>query len=185
VRRGRHLLSRLPVRQRLAADDEGLSKRLARGLEGQFTPQGVIARQELVNELIRPLQVTWEVRSEQVDLATVDFTHHDPALAERMPSLAQVTISAAVRPATSLLAVPKAQGRPLLPQAEGGPLRQVDRVHGGHDFHLRVNEEEVGGRLGLVQGLIRGKRVPEGPLAVRAARPGRILARGVREARRL
>jgi uncharacterized protein involved in exopolysaccharide biosynthesis len=69
-----------------AAEDEGLMRGLAHGPDGQLTPQGVIARQELVNRLIRTLKVTWDVRCEQADLVTVSFTHSDPILAERMPN---------------------------------------------------------------------------------------------------
>jgi uncharacterized protein involved in exopolysaccharide biosynthesis len=69
-----------------AAEDEGLMTGLPHGPDGQLTRQGIIARQELVNRLIRTLKVTWDVRSEQVDLITVGFTHDDPLLAERMPN---------------------------------------------------------------------------------------------------
>ena len=69
-----------------AAGDEGLMTGLAHGPDGQLALQGIIARQELVNRLIRTLKVTWDVRSEQVDLVTVSFTHNDPLLAERMPN---------------------------------------------------------------------------------------------------
>ena len=69
-----------------AAEDEGLMVGLAHGPDGQLTHRGVIARQELVNRLIRTLKATWDVRSEQVDLVTVSFTHNDPLLAERMPN---------------------------------------------------------------------------------------------------
>jgi uncharacterized protein involved in exopolysaccharide biosynthesis len=69
-----------------AAEDEGLMTGLPHGPDGQLTHQGIIARQELVNRLIRTLKVTWDVRSEQVDLVTVGFTHDDPLLAERMPN---------------------------------------------------------------------------------------------------
>ena len=69
-----------------AAEDEGLMTGLPHGPDGQLTHQGIIARQELVNRLIRTLKVTWDVRSEQVDLVTVSFTHDDPLLAERMPN---------------------------------------------------------------------------------------------------
>jgi len=69
-----------------AAEDERLMTGLPHGPDGQLTHQGIIARQELVNRLIRTLKVTWDVRSEQVDLVTVSFTHDDPLLAERMPN---------------------------------------------------------------------------------------------------
>ena len=69
-----------------AAEDERLMTGLPHGPDGQLTHQGIIARQELVNRLIRTLKVTWDVRSEQVDLVTVGFTHDDPLLAERMPN---------------------------------------------------------------------------------------------------
>jgi len=71
-----------------AAEDEGLMTGLPHGPDGQLTHQGIIARQALVNRLMLPqtLKVTWDVRSEQVDLITVGFTHDDPLLAERMPN---------------------------------------------------------------------------------------------------
>lgn len=71
-----------------AAEDEGLLKGpdFPRGSDGQLTPQGVTARQELVKRLMGDVKVKWDVRSEQVDLVSVSFTHNDRGLAERMPN---------------------------------------------------------------------------------------------------
>jgi uncharacterized protein involved in exopolysaccharide biosynthesis len=68
-----------------AAEDEGLTKGLPHGPDGQLTPTGVIARQDLVKLLMQATTLLWDVRSYHVDQITVRFTHSDPDLAERMP----------------------------------------------------------------------------------------------------
>jgi hypothetical protein len=69
-----------------AAEDEGLTRGLPHGPDGRLTRDGILTRQELVNKLIKALKITWDARSEQVDLVTVSFTHNDPNLAEQLPN---------------------------------------------------------------------------------------------------
>jgi len=66
----------------------GLTKGAAfpRGSDGQLTPEGIKARQELVKRLQEAIKTKWDVRSEQVDLVSVSFTHKDPELAEKLPN---------------------------------------------------------------------------------------------------
>ena len=69
-----------------AAEDEGLTKGLPHGPDGQLTAEGAMARQELVNALVAGTRVRWDARSEPVDLVAVTFTHDDPDVAARIPN---------------------------------------------------------------------------------------------------
>jgi len=69
-----------------AVEELGLTKGLPRSSDGQLTPKGIQARQKLVKRLGEAVKVDWEVRSEQVDLVSVRFTHEDPALAQQLPN---------------------------------------------------------------------------------------------------
>ncbi len=64
----------------------GMTRGIPRGLDGQLTLAGKMAKQQLIDDLRMNLAVKWEVRSEQVDLISVSFTHHDAVLAEQIPN---------------------------------------------------------------------------------------------------
>ncbi|MBM4016882.1 MAG: hypothetical protein FJ288_00920 [Planctomycetes bacterium] len=64
----------------------GLDAPLPRGPDGRLAADGVRAKQELVTALQAALKVNFEVRSDQVDLVSVTFTHPDPRLAQEMPN---------------------------------------------------------------------------------------------------
>jgi len=69
-----------------AIDELGLTKGLPRTDDGQLTVKGTMAKQELVKRLREAVKVDWEVRSEQVDLVSVSFTHEKPELAQKLPN---------------------------------------------------------------------------------------------------
>jgi len=51
--------------------------------------RGVTVRErkdKLIREIMKRIVVRWEVRSDQVDLVSVKFTHHDPELAQKIPN---------------------------------------------------------------------------------------------------
>lgn len=68
-----------------AAEDLGLfqGEESPRTPDGELTARAERARQALVRSLQQKLQVQWEVRSKQVDLIAVSFTHSDPELARK------------------------------------------------------------------------------------------------------
>jgi len=68
-----------------AAEELGLV-RGPYGPDGKLTPAGEMAKQELINDLIGSVGVRFNVRSIEVDLITISFTHEDPELAEKMPN---------------------------------------------------------------------------------------------------
>lgn len=68
-----------------AAEELGLTRGLKQGADGSLTPDGQKAFQELVQKLMENIQIKWPVRSEQVDLISVSFTHDTPDLAQSMP----------------------------------------------------------------------------------------------------
>jgi len=70
-----------------AVEQLGLTRGLARDQSGRLTPAGEMARQQLVNKLMRQTRVDFEVSSEQVDLVAVSFTTADPWLAEQFPNV--------------------------------------------------------------------------------------------------
>jgi len=59
---------------------------MPRGEDGQLTPNGKMTMQKLVKDLTGQVKVLWDVRSEQLDLVSVSFTHEDPKLAEELPN---------------------------------------------------------------------------------------------------
>lgn len=67
-----------------AVEELGLTKGVPRGRDGELTLQGKMAKQELVKRLMENVQVRWDVRSQDVDLVSVSFTHDDPNLAQEM-----------------------------------------------------------------------------------------------------
>ncbi len=64
----------------------GLTRGLPRTEDGQLTVKGTEAKQKLIKRLQEALKINWEVRSEQVDLVSVSFTHEDPDLARELPN---------------------------------------------------------------------------------------------------
>ncbi len=69
-----------------AIDELGLTRGLPRTQDGELTPKGIKAKQKMVKRLREAVRVRWEVRSEQVDLVSVSFTHEDPELARELPN---------------------------------------------------------------------------------------------------
>ncbi|MCX5674774.1 MAG: hypothetical protein NTX87_07180 [Planctomycetota bacterium] len=72
-----------------AADDlekKRLLPALPRGQDGKLTAEGRMQRQELVRNLMDVLKVVFVVRSQEVDLVSVSFTHPDPLLAQQLPN---------------------------------------------------------------------------------------------------
>jgi uncharacterized protein involved in exopolysaccharide biosynthesis len=64
----------------------GLDAPLPVGSDGKLTPEGKRIKQALVNSLMTSLKVNFDVRSDQVDLVSVNFTHPNPRLAQEMPN---------------------------------------------------------------------------------------------------
>lgn len=69
-----------------AVEELGLTKGVPRGRDGELTLQGKMAKQALVQRLMANVQIRWDVRSQDVDLVSVSFTHDDPNLAQDMPN---------------------------------------------------------------------------------------------------
>jgi len=69
-----------------AVEELGLTKGLARGPDGVYTLEGKMKKQELIQDLLKDIVVKWDVRSDQVDLISISFTHNDPELAQEMPN---------------------------------------------------------------------------------------------------
>ncbi|HUT60004.1 MAG TPA: hypothetical protein VNA25_19335 [Phycisphaerae bacterium] len=69
-----------------AVEELGLTKGVPRGRDGELTLQGKMAKQVLVQRLMANVQIRWDVRSQDVDLVSVSFTHDDPNLAQDMPN---------------------------------------------------------------------------------------------------
>ncbi len=67
-------------------EDLGLTRALPHGADGQLTDAGRMRAQKLVRDLMKSIKVKWEVRSDQVDLVSVNVTHRDPWLAEHIPN---------------------------------------------------------------------------------------------------
>jgi len=68
-----------------AADELGLTRGLKQGADGSLTPEGQKASQDLVQKLMEDIQIKWPVKSKEVDLISVSFTHDTPDLATSMP----------------------------------------------------------------------------------------------------
>ncbi|NLW85644.1 MAG: hypothetical protein GXY38_02090 [Planctomycetes bacterium] len=64
----------------------GLVKGLPHDVEGQLTIEGRAQLQQLVEQVMRGLDVRWEARSLKEDLVSISFTWHDPWLAEKLPN---------------------------------------------------------------------------------------------------
>ena len=69
-----------------AVEELGLTKGLPRGNDGQLTLKGTKDKQALVKRLKEAVGARWDVRSEQVDLVSVSFTHKDPNRAQQLPN---------------------------------------------------------------------------------------------------
>jgi len=67
-------------------EDLGLTGGMAHGPDGQLTLTGQTGKQQLIAGLQEAVDVTWDVRSDQVDLVRVSVTHSDPLLAQRIPN---------------------------------------------------------------------------------------------------
>ena len=65
----------------------GLIGAVPRDENGKLTPQGQQMRQDIVEGLVGGLDVRWEVRSPQVDLVSLSFTHSNAAMAADLPNL--------------------------------------------------------------------------------------------------
>ncbi len=68
-------------------EQTGVIAAMPRDEAGRLTPESQRRRQELVDGLVAGIDVKWEVRSPQVDLLAVSFTHSNPALASDLPNL--------------------------------------------------------------------------------------------------
>jgi uncharacterized protein involved in exopolysaccharide biosynthesis len=79
-----HELAGLQAIER-AVDELGLTQGLAHDADGHLTKAGRQAKQELVRGLMQKVNVSWEVRSENVDLVSVSVTHSDPNVAQDLP----------------------------------------------------------------------------------------------------
>jgi len=69
-----------------ASEELGLTRGFERGADGMLTLNGEMAMRTLVEGLMKNIQVGWPVRSQQVDLVSVSFTHDEPDLAQSMPN---------------------------------------------------------------------------------------------------
>ena len=68
-----------------AAADLELTVGMPHGNDGQLTDEGQIQKQELIAKLSRSVRVSWDVRTQAVDLISVSVTHEDPRLARMLP----------------------------------------------------------------------------------------------------
>ena len=68
-----------------AAEELRLTRGLKQGADGSLTPDGQKAFQELVQKLMENIRIQWPVKTDQVDLISVSFTHDTPDLAQSMP----------------------------------------------------------------------------------------------------
>jgi uncharacterized protein involved in exopolysaccharide biosynthesis len=71
---------------RRVIEDLQLDQGLPRGSDGNLTSTGKQQLQTMVEQFRQQLQVIWDVRTDQVDLVSVRFTHRDPKLAEEVPN---------------------------------------------------------------------------------------------------
>jgi len=69
-----------------ASEELGLTRGFERGADGMLTLNGEMAMRTLVEGLMKNIQIRWTVRSQQVDLVSVSFTHDEPYLAQSMPN---------------------------------------------------------------------------------------------------
>jgi len=79
------LAGRDAVRQVIRQDLE-LDRGLPRQVDGELTPRGQQQLQAMVEEFGKKTRVQWDVRTDQVDLVSVSFTHENPKLAEEVPN---------------------------------------------------------------------------------------------------
>ncbi len=68
-----------------AVEDLGMTRGMTRGPDGELTLEGKMARQELVERLLKNIDIKWIVQEEEVELISVSFTHEDADLAKEMP----------------------------------------------------------------------------------------------------
>ena len=71
----------------LVAEELKLFEGLPRDADGELTRVGVMAKQEIVAKLRRDIQITWEVKTRDVDLVAVRVRHADRRLARDIPDL--------------------------------------------------------------------------------------------------
>jgi uncharacterized protein involved in exopolysaccharide biosynthesis len=70
-----------------ALEKKGLLPPLPRGVDGKLTPgEGQRMRQDVVRRLLQDVKVTFDVRSTEVDLVSVEYTDADPRLAQELPN---------------------------------------------------------------------------------------------------
>lgn len=62
-------------------------KGLLREADGQLTIAGEARKQEIVRELTESVKITWDVRSDNIDLVSVGVVHRDPVKASRIPDI--------------------------------------------------------------------------------------------------
>lgn len=67
-------------------EDLHLDRGLSRGSDGTLTPKGTQGLQNMVERFREQLRIQWDVRTAEVDLVSVSFTHQDPELAEKVPN---------------------------------------------------------------------------------------------------
>jgi len=68
-----------------AAEELGLAQGLKRNADGSLPQESQRAFQELVQKLMKDIQIDWPVKHEQADLISIGFTHNKPELAQSMP----------------------------------------------------------------------------------------------------
>lgn len=71
----------------VVAEDLKLFEGLPRDTEGELTHAGQMAKQEIVRGLRQSISISWDVKSDNVDLVTVKVTNSDAKLAQKIPNL--------------------------------------------------------------------------------------------------
>ena len=69
-----------------AADDLELTRGMPHGPDGQLTEDGQRQKRALVEKLMRGIGISWDVRTDRVDLISVSFTDQNQDRCEKMPN---------------------------------------------------------------------------------------------------
>lgn len=69
-----------------AVEDLHLTKGLPHGSDGRLTDDGLRQEQEIVQKLMTNLKVSWDARSDMLDVISVSFTSENPELAHSLPN---------------------------------------------------------------------------------------------------
>lgn len=69
-----------------AIEKLGLTQNLPRTPDGELTPEGQMRHQALIQDFMAKAEIGWKVRSNEVDLISLSFTHPDPQLAQQVPN---------------------------------------------------------------------------------------------------